>query len=249
MMYPIKFTALPTTTEFQPTTDEIATTTEAATTETMITTEGITTTEFEITTTSETATTAVFGDPHFNIMLPNKQSLCFTLQGEHGFVFNLISNELLQMNALFVPDKERSEVTWLGSLGLVVKNARFKNSNVTKLRLMAEERMIYIGDKIKLHAESIEKLTFVNGKLKIAEAIREKDQKVRLEVQIDLVDLGLNFVVWFVKGNHLDMMWNNVLQQPKISHGIIGMSIELYSDYHTLSSYPLSVSRSLSDCL
>lgn len=176
-------------------------------------------------TTTEMATTAVFGDPHFNIMLPNKQSLCFTLQGEHGFVFNLVSNQLLQMNALFVQDKERSEVTWLGSLGLVVKNNRFKKSNVTKLRLVADERMIYIGDKIKLCAKSVEKLIFVDGKLKIVEAVRENDQKVRLAVQINLVDLGLNFVVWFVKGSHLDMMWNNVLQQPKGSHGIIGMSL------------------------
>lgn len=128
------------------------------------------------------------------------------------------------MNALFVPDKERSEVTWLGSLGLVVKDNRFKKFNVTKLRLVADERMIYIGDKIKLHAKSVEKLIFVNGKLKIMEAVRENHQKARLEVQINLVDLGLNFVVWFVKGSHLDMMWNNVLQQPKRSHGIIGMS-------------------------
>lgn len=174
-------------------------------------------------TTTEMTATAVFGDPHFNIMLPNKQSLCFTLQGEHGFVFNLLSNQLLQMNALFVPDKERSEVTWLGSLGLVVKNNHFKKSNVTKLRLVADERMIYIGDKIKLHAKSVEKIIFVNGKLKIVEAVRENNRKVRLEVQINLIDLGLNFVVWFVKGSHLDMMWNNVLQQLKTSHGIIGM--------------------------
>ena len=175
-------------------------------------------------TTTEMTTTAVFGDPHFNIMLPNKQSLCFTLQGQHGFVFNLLSNQLLQINALFVPDKERSEVTWLGSLGLVVKNNHFKKSNITKVRLVADERMIYISDKIKLHAKSVEKLIFVNGKLKIVEAVRENDQKVHLEVQINLVDLGLNFIVWFVKGSHLDMTWNNVLQQPKRSHGIIGMS-------------------------
>ena len=93
-------------------------------------------------TTTEMTTTAVFGDPHFNIMLPNKQSLCFTLQGEHGFVFNLLSNQLLQMNALFVPDKERSEVTWLDLLRLVVKNNHFEKSNITKVRLVADERMI-----------------------------------------------------------------------------------------------------------
>ena len=176
------------------------------------------------TTTEMMSTTTMFGDPHFNIVLPNKQSLCFTLQGEHGFVFNLVSNRLLQMNALFVPDKERSEVTWLGSIGLVIKRNNFKKSNVTKMRFVADERMIYIGDEIKLHAEAVEKITFSKGKLTLAEAASESPgRNSRHEVRIDLTDLGLSFVVWFVKGNHLDMNWNNVLEQPEQSHGIIGM--------------------------
>ena len=162
------------------------------------------------------------GDPHFSIVLPSKQLLCFSLQGEHGFVFNLISSPQLQMNALFVPDAVRSEVTWLGSLGLVIKNNAFKKSNTTKMRFVADTKTIYIGDKIKLNADAVEKLTFTDGKLQILEAERENSQKTRLEVQIDLVDLGLSFAVWFVKGNHLDMMWNSVLQQPKNSHGLIG---------------------------
>ena len=51
------------------------------------------------------------GDPHFSIMLPTKQQLCYSIQGESGFTFNLISNELMQMNALFVADSKREEVT------------------------------------------------------------------------------------------------------------------------------------------
>ena len=176
------------------------------------------------TTTEMMTTTTMFGDPHFNIILPNKQSLCFTLQGEHGFVFNLVSNRLLQMNALFVPDKERSEVTWLGSIGLVIKKNNFKESNVTKMRFVADERMIYIGDKTKLHAEDVVKITFSKGKLTLAEAASESPRhNSRHEVRIDLTNLGLSFVVWFVKGNHLDMNWNNVLEQPEQSHGIIGI--------------------------
>ena len=189
------------------------------------TTEAITTTTAEVipTTAEVIPTTMIFGDPHFSITLPTKQLLCFSLQGEHGFVFNLISNPLLQMNALFIPDAVRSEVTWLGSLGVVIKNNLFKKSNVTKMRFVAEEKMVYVGDKIKLNADMVEKLTFTNGKLKISEAMREKNQLTRFDVQVDLKDLGLSFAVRFVKGNHLDVMWNSVLQQPKESHGIIGM--------------------------
>lgn len=178
-----------------------------------------------MTTTETTTDTMMGGDPHFSIVLPTKQLLCFSLQGEHGFVFNLISSPQLQMNALFVPDAVRSEVTWLGSLGVVIKNNVFKRSNVTKMRFVANTKKIYIGDKVKLNADAVEKLTFVNGKLQISEAERDVSQKSHLEVQVDLVDLGLSFAVWFVKGNHLDMKWNNVLQQPKNSHGIIGMLV------------------------
>ena len=162
------------------------------------------------------------GDPHFSIKLPSGEFLCFSVQGEHGFVFNLISNPQLQMNALFVPDALRSEVTWFGSIGVVIKNV-FKKSNSTELRFVANEKMVYIGDGIKLNAKNVEKLTFSRGKLTISEAKREK-QRSRPEIQVHLEDHGLDFIVHFTK-DHLDMVWNNIAKQPEDSHGIIGMHI------------------------
>ena len=167
------------------------------------------------------------GDPHFSIKLTLGEFLCFSVQGEHGFVFNLISSPQLQMNALFVPDVLRPEVTWFGSIGMVIKNNNFKNVNSTKLRFVADQKIVYIGDSIKLNANSVEKLTFSKGKLTISEAKRGKE-KSRPEVQVNLEDLGMDFVVRFTK-NHLDMVWNNIIQQPKESHGIIGMPISLMS--------------------
>ena len=163
------------------------------------------------------------GDPHFSIKLTSGEFLCFSLQGEHGFVFNLINSPQLQMNALFIPDTLRPEVTWFGSIGMVIKNNMFKNSNSTKLRFVADQRMVFIGDGVKLNAGSEEKLTFSSGKLTINETKREKE-KSRPEIQVCLEDLGMDFAVHFTK-NHLDMIWNNIAQQPKDSHGIIGMYI------------------------
>lgn len=161
------------------------------------------------------------GDPHFSIKLTSGEFLCFSVQGEHGFVFNLISSPQLQMNALFVPDVLRPEVTWFGSVGMMIKNV-FKKANSTKLRFTADEKMVYIGDSVKLNANSVEKLTFSKGKLTVSEAKRETGERSRPEVQVNLEDLGMDFVVRFTK-NHLDMIWNNIAQQPKESHGIIGM--------------------------
>lgn len=137
-------------------------------------------------------------------------------------MFNLISNSLLQMNALFVPDAVRSEVTWFGSLGLVIKNNLFKSSNTTKLRFVANEKMIHIGDTVKLNAKTVEKLTFSKGRLIISEVKKAKELS-RPEILVNLEDVGLNFVVRYTK-NHLDMVWNNIAQQPKHSHGIIGIT-------------------------
>ena len=61
-------------------------------------------------------------DPHFSIVLQSGKLLCYTVQGKSGFVFNLISNKMLHMNAMFVPDSRREEVSWLGSMGIVVQN-------------------------------------------------------------------------------------------------------------------------------
>ena len=105
---------------------------------------------------TSTPTISTGGDPHFSIKLLSGDFLCFSLQGEHGFVFNLISSPLLHMNALFTPDLERSGVTWIGLLGVVIKNNQFKQSNVTKLRFDANEKMVYVGDTVKLSARSIE---------------------------------------------------------------------------------------------
>ena len=159
------------------------------------------------------------GDPHFSILLPTGQLLCFSIQGEHGFVFNLISNEMMQVNALFIPDEVRSEVTWIGTLGVTVKGAGYKAMNDAKLLFVARERKVYLGDKAILDARGIAKIQLAGGKLTLVESERSGGL---VEVDVVLKDVGLEFSVRFVKGNHLDMVWKRVLKQSRISHGLIG---------------------------
>jgi len=94
---------------------------------------------------------SVGDDPHFSIALPSGKLLCYTVQGEHGFVFNLISNKLFHMNAMFVPDSRREEVTWLGSMCSVVQNSQYKQSNATYLRFETKGKE-FIRDKVVLEA-------------------------------------------------------------------------------------------------
>lgn len=158
------------------------------------------------------------GDPHFSILLPTGQLICFSVQGEHGFTFNLITDNLMQVNALFVPDAIRGEVTWIGALGIIVKGAKYKMLNDTKLRFMAKEKKIYLSDRATLDAKGIEKIILADGKLTLVENEKRNRQ---VEVDVVLEDVGLEFSVRFVKGTHLDMTWKKVKKQPH-SHGLIG---------------------------
>lgn len=161
-----------------------------------------------------------FGDdPHFAIFLPSGQLLCYTVQGEHDFAFNLISNENMQMNARFVPDSRRDEVTWIGSLGIVVKNTHYQGQNTTSIRFDSRGNQIHINDRVTLQAKSIESLTFRNGKLLLSEdPIIEHFHYP--SVHVNLEDLGMRFTVNFT-GEHLDMMWNSIVGKTH-SHGLIG---------------------------
>jgi len=162
----------------------------------------------------------VFLDPHYSILLPTGQVLCFTVHGQSGFPFNLISNKQMHMNALFVQDPKREEVTWIGSLGVIMKGIKYKRINTLKLRFDASGKRIYIGDKVTLLAQEIERVTFNRGKLSISEANSNPEHPV---VHVDLQDVGLSLTVRFKKF-HLDIVWNKVNEQPKDSHGLIGKS-------------------------
>ena len=159
------------------------------------------------------------GDPHFSVLLPNGQLICYSIQGEHGFTFNLISNKVTQVNALFVPDSRREEVTWIGAMGIVAKGSRYKKLNDTKLRFMAEEEKIYLGEKAVIDARGVGKIHLARGKLTLEE--NERDDGM-IEVEVVLEDVGLEFCVRFVKRSHLDMIWKKVVQQSQESHGLIG---------------------------
>ena len=124
------------------------------------------------------------------------------------------------MNAMFVPDSRREEVTWLGSMGIVVRNSGYKTSNATYLRFETKGKKIHIGDKVVLEAKSIEKLSFNNGKLTISEAPPIEGFKYP-SVAIDLRDVGLNFTIKFMN-EHLDLFWHSTGDETRNSHGLIG---------------------------
>ena len=129
---------------------------------------------------------------------------------------------MFHMNAMFVPDSRREEVTWLGSVGIIVLNSQYKTSNATYLRFETKDKKIYVGDKVTLQAKNIEKLSFSNGKLSISEAI-PFEGFMYPAVLVDLQDVGLNFTINFMN-EHLDLFWHSTGKNTEDSHGIVGKS-------------------------
>ena len=159
-------------------------------------------------------------DPHFSVVLPSEKLLCFSVQGDHSLSYNLISNRMLHMNAIFIPDSRREEVTWIGSLGIMVADSSAKRVNETSLLFEIKSQRVTINNKVKLIAKNIDKITISNGKLSISEAPRFQGFRYP-KVLVNLDDAGLRFTVMF-KNEHLDMFWHSTGQQNEDSHGLIG---------------------------
>jgi len=133
------------------------------------------------------------------------------------------------MNAMFVPDSRREEVTWLGSMGIIVQNSQYKNSNATYLRFETKGKKIYVGNKVALQAKNIEKLSFNKGKMTISEAPPYEGFRYP-SVLVDLRDVGLNFTIKFLN-EHLDLFWHNTGKDTESSHGLIGEFVTIPYEY------------------
>ena len=169
----------------------------------------------------------VGSDPHFAVRLPEGNLLCYTFQGLHNTTFNLISNDQLEMNALFVPDATAYDNTWLGSIGITVLH---NGKNIYALKFIADDQLIRLGERVQLKAKTIKKLSFHNGELTMLEVPSNHTPK-HPRVQVEFVDSNLNFTVRFTKNNHLDLFWHSTGVPYEDSKGVIGELFVFYAWY------------------
>ncbi len=161
-------------------------------------------------------------DPHFSVVLPCKKLLCFSIMGEPGFSYNLISNTKLVMNALFSPDSKKEEITWIGALGIIAKHANRANYQVA-VSFTARPPRIEFND-VKVFPESIGQIRFNKGRVYISDRSSPLLPGVYPSVLINIEDAGVNFTVHFMN-EHLDLFWHNTSYHDHTlqdSHGLIG---------------------------
>jgi len=126
------------------------------------------------------------GDPHFSIVLPDNHMLCYTVQGEPGLVFNLISNAKFYMNALFAYSSEEWTRTSMGALPWS------SLSNVTKLVFNGTSRDIsFFGDDVfTLNAKTVQGLDIHSSELSLSHSPKCSSNP---SVMISLGDITARF--------------------------------------------------------
>ena len=157
------------------------------------------------------------GDPHFSIVLPDNHMLCYTVQGEPGLVFNLISNKKFYMNALFTFSYVERNATFIGALGIVLWNS---SSDITKLIFNGTSKEILIvGNEIlTLDAKTVQGVYIQSNGASISYSPKRTGNP---SVRVSLEDTGVDFTVRFTR-KHLEMFWDSIGELDDDSHGLIG---------------------------
>ena len=157
-------------------------------------------------------------DPHFSVLLPTGSLLCYTVQGQANSFFNLINNEHLAMNALFVPDPnpELKVRTWLGQIGITVKGAE----KHIQLVFSASTSDVTINKKVSIPSSTVEKLSFRTGKLVMMETKQTRHPRIYIEYD----GAGLHLSIVFVNDHHLDLIWHSTSKITGKSSGLVGMN-------------------------
>ena len=91
-------------------------------------------------------------DPHFFLPLQNGDNLCFSVQGQPDFMFNLIKDRYVELNTQFVlPAEDESHTianvsTFLGNLGLLLRSPA--TGSTMAIKISAQDHTVLVGNSI-----------------------------------------------------------------------------------------------------
>ena len=169
--------------------------------------------------------TGIGNDPHFLLPLCNGDHMCFSIQGQPSFAFSLISDKYIQLNGQFVlPAVEESHTianvsTFLGDLGLVIKNP--VSGNVTIIKVSAQDHSVIVGNSVTIIKDKPVTVEVFNKAQTIIDANAEanvlKDASSWLLINTE----GFTIKVKFYK-KHLNMFVTKTSGLTKEANGIIG---------------------------
>ena len=147
--------------------------------------------------------------------------LCFNVQGEPDFIFNLISSKYINLNALFArPAVEESrsidaDSTFVSDIGLLVKSKHQKKP--VKIKISASDHSVNVlGSHTIVTDSSITVKISKNGDISVSTASKENDVMLYVETEY-----GFAIKVRFLK-KHLDMFITDNSGFINNTHGLLG---------------------------
>ena len=181
-------------------------------------------------------------DPHFFVPLADGENLCFSVQGQPDFMFNLIKDRYVQLNAQFVlPAKDESHTisnvsTFLGNLGLLIRHS--VTGNTTAIRVSGEDHTVTVGGSVTTVKDKpvivqLSNTFTVDITIDVNQQVHTvKDESAWLYIN---TEFGFAVKVRFYK-HHLDLFLTNTSGLSKDTHGLIGITMVTM---HIASSYNL----------
>jgi len=169
-------------------------------------------------------------DPHFAVPLSNGHNLCYSLQGIANFMFNLISDPLININAYFIAPKVESNLkeysTFLGDVGIMIKSPRClkngycANKNIIKMKISAEDNTVLLGASKTAVTDQVVHIMVVNDTTIIQLGQRFKKEEQRYVI-IEVKESQLAFKFQFFN-SHLDLIILDFDGISGTAHGIMG---------------------------
>ena len=171
-------------------------------------------------------TSSVANDPHFYLPLVNGDHLCFSVQGEPNFAFNLINSKYIQLNAQFVlPAEDESNTianvsTFLGDLGIVIRDD--DTSKPVVIHVSAQDHSVKVNNSITVVKDKAVFVDVSNSSVAInikpdSQVAITKDESAWLYLSTE----GFGIKVRFYK-KHLDLFFTKTGGLNKDTHGLIG---------------------------
>ena len=102
------------------------------------------------------------------------------------------------------------EIKMIECIGIAVLHSGCKT---TKLQFIAAHHQIVFGERVKLNANTIEKLSFYKGKLTMHKVPSNCTRKYP-RVQVEFMDSKLDFIIGFTKDNIVFGKANDEIELP-----------------------------------
>lgn len=167
-------------------------------------------------------------DPHFSVPLLDGKDMCFSMQGEAYFAFNLISDPIISINSYFIPPEAGQNfsdvATFLGDIGIMVQPeycmGHCSEENITRISISASDRSVLVDKSKTILSKRDIRLLVEDGVARInlgEELGKEEHPSLIVEVRHPSLAFKIQFV-----NEHLDLIVKDYSGISSNAHGIMG---------------------------